>query len=106
VGVANHYEELEITLGASVRALRIDHRLTQTELAELANLSVGALKNLENGRGSTTTTLTRVVHALGQDQWLQSLAPKVATFNPLDLIEHRGTSQGRTPRRVRRPATA
>jgi transcriptional regulator with XRE-family HTH domain len=106
VEVVNQYEDLEMALGASVRALRIDHCLTQAELAELANLSVGALKNLESGRGSTTTTLVRVVHALGQDQWLQALAPKVATFNPLDLIESRGTSQRRGPRRVRRPASA
>ena len=61
--MANQYEDLEKLLGASVRALRIERRLTQVELAELANLSVGALKNLESGRCSTTTTLVRVVHA-------------------------------------------
>jgi transcriptional regulator with XRE-family HTH domain len=102
----NQYEDLEMVLGASVRALRIERRLTQVELAELANLSLGALKNLESGRGSTTTTLVRVVHALGQDQWLQALAPTVGTFNPLDLLSPRGTAQRRGPRRVRRSASA
>jgi transcriptional regulator with XRE-family HTH domain len=104
--MANQYEDLEMVLGASVRALRIDRRLTQVNLAELANVSVGALKNLESGRGSTTTTLVRVVHALGQDQWLGALTPMVATFNPLDLIEPRGSTQRRGPRRVRRAVSA
>jgi transcriptional regulator with XRE-family HTH domain len=104
--MTNQYEDLEKVLGTSVRSLRIERRLTQAELAELANISVGALKNLENGRGSTTTTLVRVVHALGQDRWLQALAPSVRAFNPLDLLEPRGTAQRRGPRRVRRPASA
>jgi transcriptional regulator with XRE-family HTH domain len=107
--MTNQYEDLERTLGAGVRALRIDRRLTQIELAELANLSVGALKNLESGRGSSTTTLVRVVHALGQDQWLGELAPTVATFNPLDLLSPRGPTPRRGPRRgprrVRRSAS-
>lgn len=99
-------EDLEVALGAGVRRLRIDRRLTQNELAELANVSVGALKNLENGRGSNTTTLVRVVHALGQDQWLDALAPSVTSFNPLDLLQARSSTKRRAPRRVRRAATA
>jgi transcriptional regulator with XRE-family HTH domain len=100
--MADQYEDLEAVLGESVRALRIDRRLTQVELAELANVSVGALKNLESGRGSATSTIVRVVHALNQDAWLQALAPAVATFNPLNLVDSRGSTQRRGPRRVRR----
>ena len=103
--MAKQHEDLEAVLGSSVRALRIDRRLTQVELAELANVSLGALKNLESGRGSTTSTLVRVVHALGRDGWLHALAPTAATFNPLDLIEPRASTQRRGPRRVRRSAS-
>jgi transcriptional regulator with XRE-family HTH domain len=104
--MASQHEDLEVVLGGSVRALRIDRRLTQVELSELANVSVGALKNLESGRGSTTSTLVRVAHVLGQDGWLRAMAPTVAPFNPLDLIEPRGSTQRRGQRRVRRPTSA
>lgn len=103
--MTNQFEDLEITLGESMRALRIDRRLTQVELAARANVSVGALKNLENGRGSNTTTLVRVVHVLGQDQWLQALAPSAPTFNPLVLLESRTSAPRRAPRRVRASRT-
>ena len=99
--MANQQKELETVVGEGVRTLRIDQRLTQMELADRANISVGALKNLEGGRGSSTTTLVKVVHALGQDRWLRSLAPEAATFNPLDLIEPRRSKGSRRPRRVR-----
>jgi transcriptional regulator with XRE-family HTH domain len=104
--MANQHEDLEEELGASARALRIDRGLTQVELAERANVSVGALKNLESGRGSTTRTLVKVAHALGQDSWLHALAPTVASFNPLDLIAPRGSSKRNERRRVRRAASA
>jgi transcriptional regulator with XRE-family HTH domain len=94
-------EKLEATLGASVRALRLDRRLTQLELAERANVSLGAVKNLEGGRGSSTTTLVRVVHALGHDNWLELLRPARPTFNPLDLVDQRRRAPSSGPRRVR-----
>jgi transcriptional regulator with XRE-family HTH domain len=104
--MANQHEDLEEVLGASARALRIDRRLTQVELAERANVSVGALKNLESGHGSTTRTLVKVAHALGQDPWLHALAPVMASFNPLDLITPRGSAKRNGRSRVRRAASA
>lgn len=104
--MANQFEDLETVLGASVRALRIDRRLTQVRLAELANVSVGALKNLESGRGSSTSTLVRVAHALGEDRWLQALTPSESTFNPLDLTTPHGSTRSSGPRRVRTRASA
>jgi len=97
--------EIEITLGRNVRAQRIAKRLTQSDLAELANISVGALKGLERAKGSSLSTLVKVLHALGNDTWVAQLAPST-TFNPLALIENR-RSAGRstTPSRVRRRVT-
>ena len=40
-------DELEQRLGERLRALRIQRDLTQAELAEAANVSLGALKRLE-----------------------------------------------------------
>lgn len=92
-------EELEVELGSRLRDLRIDGRLTQVELAERANVSLGALKHLESGSGSTTTTLTRVLHALGQDAWVDRLRPPIG-FNPLELLDEKP----RRPKRVRHGA--
>jgi transcriptional regulator with XRE-family HTH domain len=95
--------ELEVVLGRNIRARRLQAGLSQIELSDRANVSVGALQHLERGEGATTRTLTRVVHALGVDSWLEQLAPLAPTFNPLDLLEAR-TREARTTTapRVRR----
>jgi transcriptional regulator with XRE-family HTH domain len=82
-------DELEQRLGERLRALRIERDLTQAELAEAANVSLGALKRLERGMGSTTTTLVSVLRALGQESWVDALGPGPARFNPLDMLDAR-----------------
>lgn len=101
-------EELEGTLGRNIRSVRIAQRLTQVEVADLANISLGALKRLEGGVGSTTTTLVKVLRALGQEGWLDALAPNPAPFNPLHLLEAREKQarQPKGPPRVRRRTAA
>lgn len=89
----------EAELGASIRTARLALDLRQVDLAEAANVSLGALKHLEAGAGSSVATLVRVVHALGRDDWLVALAP-VSAFDPLALLEERGRG-GRSPRRQR-----
>ncbi len=89
-------EELEQRLGERLRALRIQRDLTQAELAEAANVSLGALKRLERGRGSTTTTLVRVLRALDQERWLDALGPAPSRFNPLDVLEARNRRAARS----------
>lgn len=96
-------DEIERELGRRLRELRVRQRLTQTELAERANVSVGALKHLESGAGATTTTLVKVLRALGQEGWIDSLGP-TTSFNPLDLLDPRAPRRRVTPpRRVRHP---
>ena len=103
-------DELEQRLGERLRALRIQRDLTQAELAEAANVSLGALKRLERGRGSTTTTLVRVLRALDQERWLDALGPAPSRFNPLDVLEARNRRAARSsdaPRvRRRRSSTS
>lgn len=79
-------EQLEELLGQQVRSVRRSRALTQQQVAELANTSLGAVKNLEAGRGATTRTLARVLRALDAEDWLGTLYVPRSTFNPLDLV--------------------
>jgi transcriptional regulator with XRE-family HTH domain len=104
-GTIMRSDELEHSLGHSLRLTRIAARLTQAELADRANVSLGAVKNLERGAGSTTSTLVKVLHALDKTEWLTELAPRPAPFNPLELLEaSRGAPRQAAPSRVRHAA--
>lgn len=77
-------DEMEVELGAKLKALRLSRNLDQRTLAERAGLSVRAVRRLESGHGSTLNTLVRVLRALGRQEWLNTIAPG-ATVNPLAL---------------------
>jgi transcriptional regulator with XRE-family HTH domain len=84
--------ELEITLGETLRQLRLHRNIDQASLAERAGISTRALRNLESGRGSQVSTLLSVLRALGRESWLDSLAP-VASINPLMVRQTSGERQ-------------
>lgn len=99
-------EDLEIQLGKGVRSHRLRQDLTQAELAERANVALGALKALEQGRNSTTATLVKVLRALDQTDWLNRLSPPVPAFSPLDLPKKRNArAYGSRASRVQKPST-
>lgn len=88
-------EELAIELGARLKAIRIDHRIDQADLAARAGISVRALRALEQGQGSTLETFFRALKGLNAANDLEALLPR-PVLNPLNLIDHR-----RPPQRVR-----
>jgi transcriptional regulator with XRE-family HTH domain len=79
-------EEWEIYLGEQIRNLRIRANLDQVQLAGRADISLGALKNLEGGKGSSLKTLIKIIQALGRPDWLEALAPTVAV-SPLQVMQ-------------------
>ncbi|MHB1988924.1 MAG: helix-turn-helix domain-containing protein [Acidimicrobiales bacterium] len=90
-------EEWEEQVGEQIRSARVASDLDQTRLAALADISVGALSNLERGKGSSLKTVVAVVRALGRADWLEALAPPV-TVSPMQLLR----AKRKTPRsRVR-----
>ena len=93
---------LERRFGEQVRRVRVDLGISQVELARLANVSRSAIVNLEAGAGSSLATVTKVLDALGQGEWLLTLVPPPTTFNPLDLLD--GDDQRSAPRTRRRVA--
>ncbi|MFD3509521.1 helix-turn-helix domain-containing protein [Nocardia sp. NPDC058666] len=53
-------------IGAKVRAERRRHRLTQEQLAEVADTSTRTVRDIEHGRGSTSiATVAAVADVLG-----------------------------------------
>lgn len=78
--------ELEKHLGERLRAVRLAERLSQQELADRANVSVGALKHLEHGQGATVRTFVRVLSALDRADLIDALSPPAPTFSPLELL--------------------
>jgi transcriptional regulator with XRE-family HTH domain len=82
--VANTVIELELLMGERLKAIRLGQNLDQKTVASRAGISVGALKNLEHGSGSTTKSLIAVVRTLGREAWLATIAP-IATIDPLNL---------------------
>jgi transcriptional regulator with XRE-family HTH domain len=81
---ASTIAEQEAQLGERLKAFRLNQNLDQMTLAERAGISVGALKNLESGSGSTLKTLVAVLRILGREEWLSTIAP-MATINPLNM---------------------
>jgi transcriptional regulator with XRE-family HTH domain len=93
-------EEWESYLGEQFRAMRIRANLEQLDLAARAGISVGALKNLEGGKGSSLKTLIKVARGLGRTDWLEALAPKL-TVSPMQMLKARAKDAPR--QRVYRP---
>lgn len=79
-------DEWEQYLGEQVRNMRIRANLDQFQLASRAAISVGALKNLEGGKGSSLKTLIKVIRALNKTDWLEALAPTI-TVSPMQMLK-------------------
>ncbi len=91
--------ELEVQMGESVKELRLQKNLDRQTLCERAGVSMNALRHLETGQGTTVKTLIRVVRALGRQDWLTGIAPKVSV-NPLHMVRDHSPRQ-RASRRLR-----
>ncbi len=93
-------KDLEIELGREVRRLRLRQNLTQRQLADDANVSLSALKNLEAGRGSRVRTLILVARALGRTDWLESFAPPEPSISPMQMLRQRQQEAARERKRA------
>ncbi|MHB1525633.1 MAG: helix-turn-helix domain-containing protein [Candidatus Dormibacteria bacterium] len=92
----------EAILGDQIRRARIARDLDQVRLAELANVSVGALSGLERGKGSSLRTLISVLRPLGRTDWIESLAPAVGV-SPMQLLRSKQKTPQPRMRASRKP---
>jgi transcriptional regulator with XRE-family HTH domain len=90
-------EDWETSVGTQLRSLRIASALDQAQLADRAGISIGALRNLERGNGSTLKSLVQVLRALGRESWLNSLAP-TPSVSPLETFRSGRPSRTRVYR--------
>lgn len=79
-------EEMEVAFGQQLRELRLRRNIDQRRLAAQAGVALNAVKNLENGRGATLTSLVKVLRTLGRADWLETLAPTVAV-SPMRMLQ-------------------
>lgn len=64
-------------IGKSIKARRKTLRVTQTQLAELAGISVNTLYKIERGQTNPTLeTLTKIANVLGMEVCLQVKKPQ------------------------------
>lgn len=89
----------EEEFGAHVRRARLFADIDQRTLAATANISPVTLAKLEKGKGSTLTTLIKVLRALNRDDWLGTLEP-APTVSPVALAREAAGLQ--EPRRASR----
>ena len=77
--------DYEVLIGEQVRQLRFRNGLDQTQLASASNISLGAVKNIESGKGSSLKTLVKILRTLNEEKWLETLSPKT-TISPMQVL--------------------
>ncbi len=92
--------EILQALGQRVRAQRLAQGVPQRELAQMAGLSLGALRKLESSGQSSLETLVRTVQALGLVNELEELfVLKRQSIAQMDRAEAVSQRQRATRRR-------
>ena len=92
-------EEWERHIGTQVRALRLQRDLSQEALATQASISVGTVRNLEAGKGSSLATLVSVLRILDRVELLEQIAP-APSVSPMQLLRERENRTGARRRRA------
>lgn len=87
-------EELEGRLGAQVRARRLRSNRTVEQVATEAGVAAKTLQNLERGRGSSVSTLIKVLRALDAESWIETLTP-TEPVSPIAVLQASRRNTGR-----------
>jgi len=85
--------EIQHALGVRLREQRLAQSLTQRELAQMAGLSLGALRKLESNGQCSLETLIRVAQALGLQEAMDDLfvlkRQSIAQMEQIDAVSRR-----------------
>ncbi len=97
----NALPEIQSILGQRLRAQRLAQGLPQRELAQMAGLSLGALRKLEGSGQCSLETLIRTIQALGLVDELENLfvlrRQSIAQMEQAESTQHRQRAPRRRP---------
>ncbi|MCL1982154.1 MAG: helix-turn-helix domain-containing protein [Clostridiales bacterium] len=97
-----HLDEKKI--GETIRRLRIRKKLPLEDVAARASLSPITVRALELGRGSTLSTMLKVLKAIDETDFILDWAGKSTEISPIQMLRD-SRKQAAEPKRVsRRPA--
>lgn len=88
-------------IAAWIRGERARAGLTQAEVAHAANISLGAVKALERGQGSTLRTFVAVLRALNIDGELDRMLRRAPAVDPMSMLRARTLSEKSLSRKAR-----
>ncbi len=91
--------EVLMEMGNRIKAARIDMEITQKEMAERTNLSLGTISNLETGKDVSFSTVIEVLRVLNQLQNMEMMIPEYR-IRPSQIAE-----LGKARERVRKKKT-
>lgn len=81
-------------LGQRLRRTRLERNLSQVELAEEAGVERKAIQRVEAGESVRSTSLVRLLRALGLIEALDRLVPEPPA-SPIELVRLRGKQRQR-----------
>jgi transcriptional regulator with XRE-family HTH domain len=77
------FESLPVEIGKLIQKMRVAKQLTQKDLAQKANISLKAVKNLEEGKGANLNSFLSVLYAMEESKYLLQLL-SIPHFNNPD----------------------
>ena len=91
----------EKTIGETIRRLRIRKRLPLEEVAARISVSPVSVRSLELGRGSTLSTMLKVLNAIDETGFIQDWMEKSVETSPMQALRI-AKKQAAQPKRVSR----
>lgn len=85
----------ESEIGKFIRVHRKDQKLSQSDLAVRAGLSLSAIKALEKGSGSTLSTLISTFKALNLQNNISLLLAQTPTISPMAMLLERQAAEAK-----------
>ena len=78
----------EKTIGETIRRLRIKKRLPLEDVAARANMSPISVRALELGRGSTLSTMLKVLRVIDETGFLSDWTEKSIEVSPIQALRN------------------
>ena len=91
----------EKKIGETIRRLRIRKKLPLEDVAARASLSPISVRSLELGRGSTLSTMLKVLNAIDETGFILDWAEKSNEIGPMQVLRN-SRKQAATPKRASR----